>query len=168
MKSTDGLLVPPHPNSQSSTLVVCTGVIGQTPHIKKIAYAIKGLEGGGGFGDWEKLTKAFTMIDMFPKPRARTFKIQDREHAIAGIDKGPGMIRPKTRPSSPSPSSTSGLHATLLERTVTDTRVSPSSLQTPLDYTVDRSFNSTSVDETFQPTTPLWSSRMGSLNLARR
>ena len=149
VKSTDGLLTPPPPHSQPSTLVMSTGVIGQTLPIKKITSAIEGLKGkplGSRFEDWEKVAKAFMTTDTFPKLRARTFKIRDKEYAIAGIDKGAGMIHPNMGPPKPSPSSTSGLHATLLGCIVTDAAVSPASLQTALDYAIDRSFNSISVD----------------------
>ena len=149
VKSTDELLIPPPPNSQPATLVMSTGVIGQTLPIEKITSAIDGLKGqslGSGFEDWEKVAKAFMTTDTFPKLRARTFKIRDKEYAIAGIDKGAGMIHPNMGPPTPSPSSTSGLHATLLGCIVTDAAVSPTSLQTALDYAIDRSFNSISVD----------------------
>jgi len=62
------------------------------------------------------------------------------------MDKGAGMIHPDMGPPTSSPSSTSGLHATLLGCIVTDAAVSPTSLQTALDYAIDRSFNSISVD----------------------
>ena len=152
VKTTDGLLTPPPPNSQPSTLVMSTGVIGQTLPIEKITSAIRGLKGkplGSGFEDWERAAKAFMTTDTFPKLRARTFKIRDREYAIAGIDKGAGMIHPNMGPPPPAaspPSSVSGLHATLLGCIVTDAAVSPTSLQTALDYAIDRSFNSISVD----------------------
>jgi len=149
VKFTDELLDPPPPHSQPSTLVMSTGVIGQTLPIKKITSAIEGLKGrplGNRFEDWEKVAKAFTTTDTFPKLRARTFKIRDKEYAIAGIDKGAGMIHPDMGPPTPSPSPTSGLHATLLGCIITDAAVSPPSLQTALDYAIDRSFNSISVD----------------------
>jgi len=107
---------------------------------------LKGQSLGSGFEDWEKAAKAFMTTDTFPKLRARTFKIRDKEYAIAGIDKGAGMIHPDMGPPTPSPSSTSGLHATLLGCIVTDAAVSPTSLQTALNYAIDRSFNSISVD----------------------
>jgi glutamate N-acetyltransferase/amino-acid N-acetyltransferase len=151
VKSTDGLLDPPPSHSQPSTLVMSTGVIGPTLPIGKITSAIEGLKGGplgSGFEDWEKAARAFMTTDTFPKLRARTFKIRDKEYAIAGIDKGAGMIHPDMGPAAVhhSPSPTSGLHATLLGCIVTDVAVSPTSLQTALDYAIDRSFNSISVD----------------------
>lgn len=149
VKSTDELLNPPPPHSQPSTLVMSTGVIGQTLPIKKITSSIDGLKGkplGSGFEDWEKVAKAFMTTDTFPKLRARMFKIRDKEYAIAGIDKGAGMIHPSMGPPTPSPSSTSSLHATLLGCIITDAAVSPTSLQSALDYAIDRSFNSISVD----------------------
>lgn len=149
VKFGDELLTPPPPSSQPATLVMSTGVIGQTLPIGKITSAIEGLKGkalGSGFADWEKAAKAFMTTDTFPKLRARTFKIRDKEYAIAGIDKGAGMIHPVMGPPTPPPSSTSGLHATLLGCVATDAAVSPTSLQAALDYAIDRSFNSISVD----------------------
>ena len=149
VKSADELLTPPPPNSQPSTLVMSTGVIGQTLPITKITSAVEGLKQTrlqNRFEDWERAAQAFMTTDTFPKLRARTFKIRDKEYAIAGMDKGAGMIHPDMGPPAPSPSPTSGLHATLLGCILTDAAVSPTSLQAALDYAVDRSFNSISVD----------------------
>lgn len=57
--------------------------------------------------DWEKAIEAFVTTGAFPKLRARTFEIRDKERAIASTDKGAGMIRPDMGPPVPSPSSTS-------------------------------------------------------------
>ena len=57
--------------------------------------------------DWEKAIEAFVTTGAFPKLRARTFEIRDKERAIASTDKGAGTIRPDMGPPVPSPSSTS-------------------------------------------------------------
>jgi glutamate N-acetyltransferase/amino-acid N-acetyltransferase len=55
---------------------------------------------------------------------------------MAGIDKGAGMIAPNMGPP----------HATLLGVIATDAAIAPKALQTALNYAVDRSFNSITVD----------------------
>jgi len=58
---------------------------------------------------------------------------------MAGIDKGAGMIAPNMGPPQPP-------HATLLGVIATDAAIHPESLQSALNYAVDRSFNSITVD----------------------
>jgi glutamate N-acetyltransferase / amino-acid N-acetyltransferase len=144
VRATDALLEPPTGN-RSETLVMSTGVIGQTLPIQKILAGIQSLPTkrlGAGFDAWERAARAFMTTDTFPKLRARTFKINGREFRMAGMDKGAGMIHPDMGP----PASSGQLHATLLACILTDAAVSPKSLQSALTYAVDRSFNSISVD----------------------
>lgn len=141
VKATDALLDPPSP--EPSTLVMSTGVIGQTLPISKILTAITSSPSlGSTFESWENAAKAFMTTDTFPKLRSRKFMIRDKEYRMAGMDKGAGMIHPDMGP----PSAPAALHATLLGCILTDAAVSPQSLQTALTYAVDRSFNSISVD----------------------
>ena len=95
---------------------------------------------GSTFEAWERAARAFMTTDTFPKLRARRFEINGKEYRIAGMDKGAGMIHPNMGPPS------GQLHATLLGCVLTDAPVSPRSLQSALNYAVDRSFNSISVD----------------------
>ncbi|KAI0060661.1 arginine biosynthesis bifunctional protein ArgJ beta chain [Artomyces pyxidatus] len=136
--ATDALLSPA-PQDTSETLVMSTGVIGQTLPIAKIVSAIRGTSHatlGSGFAAWERAARAFMTTDTFPKLRARTFALGAREFRIAGIDKGAGMIHPNMGPP----------HATLLGCVATDAAVKPRSLQSALTYAVERSFNAISVD----------------------
>lgn len=146
VRATDDLLGSNPSSTASSTLVMSTGVIGQTLPIAKILSAIKSQSSatlGTGFDAWERAARAFMTTDTFPKLRARTFTVHGREYRLAGMDKGAGMIHPNIGP----PTSSSGqLHATLLGCILTDAAVSPQSLQNALTYAVDRSFNSISVD----------------------
>lgn len=145
VRATDALLQPPS-DGLSETLVMSTGVIGQTLPIQKILTGIKSLSLprlGSGFDSWERAARAFMTTDTFPKLRARTFTIRGKEYRLAGMDKGAGMIHPDMGP--PAPSS-GQLHATLLGCILTDASISPRSLQSALTYAVDRSFNSISVD----------------------
>ncbi|KAG8836101.1 hypothetical protein FRC17_010034 [Serendipita sp. 399] len=128
-----------------SSLVMSTGVIGQTLPIAKILSAVKGLTPDALDSTpekWEMAAKAFMTTDTFPKLRARTFELGGKEVRIAGIDKGAGMIHPDMGPASSAP----GLHATLLGVIATDAAISPPVLQEALTYAVNRSFNSISVD----------------------
>lgn len=152
--ATDSLLDSPK-STGDETLVMSTGVIGQTLPISKIVHGIESQASGVGFrqgtlgssfADWEKAAKAFMTTDTFPKLRARTFTIRGKEYRMAGMDKGAGMIHPDMGPPSSSASGPGQLHATLLGCIVTDAAVSPRSLQSALTYAVDRSFNSISVD----------------------
>ncbi|KAL1742321.1 arginine biosynthesis protein ArgJ [Schizophyllum fasciatum] len=123
-----------------STLVMSTGVIGQTLPIAKILDGIRASAGklGSDFAAWEQVAKAFMTTDTFPKMVARTFTLGDVTYRMAGIAKGAGMIHPDMAPALP--------HATLLGCVVTDAAVAPKALQKALAYAVDRSFNSISVD----------------------
>lgn len=141
VRATDALLDSPKANE---TLVMSTGVIGQTLPIAKILASIQTQTRatlGSGFDAWERAARAFMTTDTFPKLRARTFTIEGREYRMAGMDKGAGMIHPDM-----GPPSGGQLHATLLGCILTDAAVSPRSLQSALTYAVDRSFNSISVD----------------------
>ena len=145
VRATDALLEP-RTSDRSGTLVMSTGVIGQTLPIQKILAGIQSLSPkrlGAGFDSWERAARAFMTTDTFPKLRARTFQIKGKEYRMAGMDKGAGMIHPDMGPPT---SSTGQLHATLLGCILTDAAITPKSLQSALTYAVDRSFNSISVD----------------------
>ncbi|KAF5348063.1 hypothetical protein D9758_010025 [Tetrapyrgos nigripes] len=156
VKETDKLLPPSSSGTPDGheTLVMSTGVIGQTLPISKILSAIRSQrEGqaslGNDFAAWERAAKAFMTTDTFPKLRSRSFTIHGREYKLAGMDKGAGMIHPDMGPPSIGPMAAGAkgpLHATLLGCIMTDAAVSPASLQRALTYAVERSFNSISVD----------------------
>jgi glutamate N-acetyltransferase/amino-acid N-acetyltransferase len=157
--ATDALLVPasspspsPSPSASSETLVMSTGVIGQTLPISKILTALRPHSPltrtlGRGFAAWEAAARAFMTTDTFPKLRARTLPLANgRTYRIAGIDKGAGMIHPDMVGVPPRPTAPSALHATLLGCIATDAPVAPAALQSALDYAVQRSFNAISID----------------------
>ena len=128
-------------DSKGGTLVMSTGVIGQNLPIDKITGALPSLHTtlDSSPDAWSDLAKAFMTTDTFPKLRAKTFKLAGKDVRIAGIDKGAGMIAPSMGPPQPP-------HATLLGVIATDAAVEPKSLQKALEYAVDRSFNSITVD----------------------
>lgn len=86
---------------QEETLVMSTGVIGQTLPISKILSKLQSSSFksslSSSFESWENTAKAFMTTDTFPKLRSRTFKIGDSEYRMAGMDKGAGMIHPDMR-----------------------------------------------------------------------
>jgi len=145
-RATDALLPPSSSPSSSETLVMSTGVIGQTLPISKILTALQPRGAlaqtlASGFSAWEAAARAFMTTDTFPKLRARALSLGDgRTCRIAGIDKGAGMIHPDMAGPVGPP------HATLLGCIATDAPVAPVALQAALDYAVQRSFNAISVD----------------------
>ncbi|KAJ7126537.1 hypothetical protein C8R43DRAFT_1028386 [Mycena crocata] len=149
VRETDALLPPSTFTAENHTLVMSTGVIGQTLPISKIVAAIQ-LEAtpartlASDFSAWERAAMAFMTTDTFPKLRARTFTINGVEFRMAGMDKGAGMIHPDMGPANTA--FPAALHATLLATILTDAAVSPRSLQSALTHAVSRSFNSISVD----------------------
>ncbi|KAL1703912.1 arginine biosynthesis protein ArgJ [Schizophyllum commune] len=139
-RETDKAVLSAKGGANPSTLVMSTGVIGQTLPIAKILDGIRASAGklGSDFAAWEQAAKAFMTTDTFPKMVARTFTLGEVTYRMAGIAKGAGMIHPDMAPALP--------HATLLGCVVTDAAVAPKALQKALAYAVDRSFNSISVD----------------------
>ncbi|CAD6892815.1 unnamed protein product [Tilletia laevis] len=130
------------------TLVLSTGVIGVPLPMPTIRKALPHLANSNILSSspeaWLEVARAFMTTDTFPKLRARTFELAGRKCSIVGIDKGAGMIHPAM--TGPSPSSSGGLHATLLGLVATDAPISPAALQSSLEYAVSRSFNCISVD----------------------
>lgn len=129
------------------TLVMSTGVIGQHLPIDNITNSIPSLISSLSSSPdaWMSLARAFMTTDTFPKLRTRSFTLGDRIVKFAGIDKGAGMIAPNMGPPGsygPPPPP----HATLLGVIATDAAIAPEALQAALNYAVDRSFNSITVD----------------------
>lgn len=145
-RAVQGSLLAYKNQDKPNVLVMSTGVIGQQIPIKRIAPAITSTcfpTLSDSFESWDAAAKAFMTTDTFPKLRTKETVIpgQGRETPIrfAGIDKGAGMIHPRMGPPGPP-------HATLLGLVATDATVEPAALQKALDYAIDRSFNSISVD----------------------
>ncbi|KAJ7180505.1 ArgJ family-domain-containing protein [Mycena filopes] len=112
VRETDALLPPSTSLAENHTLVMSTGVIGQTLPISKIVAGIRSQATparslASDFSAWERAAQAFMTTDTFPKLRSRVFTINGTEYRMAGMDKGAGMIHPNMGPSN-------ALHATLL------------------------------------------------------
>lgn len=143
VRSVDQLLTPTTATTEQ-TLVVSTGVIGQTLPITNILPSIPTLYSSlqADPAAWLALARSFMTTDTFPKLRTKTFQLGGKEVRLAGIDKGAGMIHPSMGPPQP----VKPLHGTLLGMIATDAAISPDALQAALTYAVDRSFNSITVD----------------------
>lgn len=139
------------------SLVMSTGVIGQTLPIEKLLAGIRYFAStpaskgpdeesaplGQTFAHWERAARAFMTTDTFPKLRARSFTAGGQTYRLGGMTKGAGMIHPamgaRAMPAGPP-------HATLLGLILTDAPVSPQALQKALEHATARSFNAISVD----------------------
>ncbi|KAK6458381.1 uncharacterized protein RJT20DRAFT_126403 [Scheffersomyces xylosifermentans] len=122
-------------NPSNSTLVMSTGVIGNNLPIDNVLSGIPKLalsNLGNTHEHWIACATAICTTDTFPKLVTKQFQLNGNTYALAGLAKGAGMICPNM--------------ATLLGFFVTDAPVTPSALNQILKYSVDRSFNSISVD----------------------
>lgn len=122
-------------NEENSTLVMSTGVIGNTLPIDKILQGIPKLalnNLGSTHEHWLACANAICTTDTFPKLVSKDFNINGHKYSLAGLAKGAGMICPNM--------------ATLLGCFATDAPVTSRALSQILKYAVDRLFNSISVD----------------------
>ncbi|RYP40941.1 hypothetical protein DL769_011697 [Monosporascus sp. CRB-8-3] len=123
--------------AERGTIAMSTGVIGQRLPIKKILDNIpKAHEGlGDSHKHWLTAAWAICTTDTFPKLISRTFTLPSSPsigYRIAGTTKGAGMIHPNM--------------ATLLGVIATDAPISPAVMPAVLRHSVDRSFNSITID----------------------
>ena len=110
-----------------------TGVIGEPFHPSVITEHMAALVDGLELPDpdmWERAANAIRTTDTFPK--GFYSRIGDSESYVAGIAKGSGMIAPNM--------------ATMLAFIFTDMEISQSELQSYTENSVDKSFNSITVD----------------------
>ncbi|KAJ1994285.1 glutamate N-acetyltransferase [Coemansia sp. RSA 1358] len=119
-----------------STLVMSTGVIGQTLPIDKISQGVGHMELGESHEMWMRAAIAHMTTDTFPKLLSREVVFDSaggsKSFRMAGITKGAGMIHPNM--------------ATLLGTICTDAAVTQTLLDKALAYAVARSFNAISID----------------------
>jgi glutamate N-acetyltransferase/amino-acid N-acetyltransferase len=113
-------------------LVASTGVIGHRLPLSKIETGMRGLVAGlhdDGIPDAEA---GIMTTDRFPKIAFRRGEIGKQEVTLCGIAKGAGMIEPHM--------------ATMLAFIMTDAVIANEALDAVFRQSVDRSFNSVSVD----------------------
>ena len=136
-KAVDQCFDDPPDAEQPGTLVMSTGVIGKQLPIDRITNAIPKAHAalGSTHDHWLAVAKAICTTDTFPKLISRTFTLPSHPgttYSIAGMTKGAGMIHPNM--------------GTLLGVVCTDVKVEGTYLQDLLHSTVERSFNSISID----------------------
>jgi glutamate N-acetyltransferase / amino-acid N-acetyltransferase len=112
--------------------VAATGVIGQPLPVTRVADAIPEALAKLGAPQWERLARAFSTTDTFPKGSGATLDLDGHSVNIAGIAKGSGMVMPNM--------------ATMLVFIFTDARIDSGLLQTLVSQHVQTTFNAITVD----------------------
>ncbi len=115
-------------------LISSTGVIGEQLPIEKIIQALHtlALKNNKLNQNWLSFAKAITTTDTFPKGVCKKTSIKNKSYNIIGVSKGSGMIAPNM--------------ATMLAFIFTDANLSSKALNRLLKSTVQKSFNSITVD----------------------
>jgi glutamate N-acetyltransferase/amino-acid N-acetyltransferase len=113
-------------------LVASTGVIGHRLPLRKIEAGMRGLVTGLNDGGIQDAEAGIMTTDRFPKIAFRKGEIGQREVTLCGIAKGAGMIEPHM--------------ATMLAFVMTDAAIGNDVLDTVFRRSVERSFNSITVD----------------------
>jgi len=120
-------------NLKAEALVMSTGVIGVQLDMSKIEKGVElaSKELQESDDAWHLAAKGIMTTDMFPKITSSRFG-KASPISIAGIAKGAGMIHPNM--------------ATMLSVLCTDAKITAACLDKALKYSVERSFNSVTVD----------------------
>ncbi len=116
----------------NQVLVASTGIIGLQLPMDKIFTGIDHVCEKKSAEGWSNFAKAIMTTDTQPKTASGSFSINDHTISILGIAKGAGMIHPNM--------------ATMIACIVTDAAITTDALQSALAASVERSFNSLSVD----------------------
>jgi glutamate N-acetyltransferase/amino-acid N-acetyltransferase len=115
-----------------SVLVASTGIIGRNLQVEKIKSGIPKVVKVLSAKGIDAATKAIMTTDTFSKEITLKFEIGDKIVTICGVAKGAGMIAPDM--------------ATLLVFIFTDINIAKGILKSSLKSSVDKSFNSITVD----------------------
>ena len=118
-------------SSSEDVFIASTGVIGEILPDRKITDSLEELNEKLG-SDWGAAAEAIGTTDTYLKGSFKRAKIGETEVTIAGIAKGSGMIAPDM--------------ATMLAFIYTDAEISHDILQYLLTNSVEKSFNSITVD----------------------
>ncbi|HKV03536.1 MAG TPA: bifunctional glutamate N-acetyltransferase/amino-acid acetyltransferase ArgJ [Candidatus Acidoferrales bacterium] len=118
----------------SQILVCSTGVIGAPLRVEKILAAVPhvALSRSAEAGAFEEFARSIMTTDTRPKWATARFRVGGRQVRILGCAKGSGMIEPNM--------------ATMLAFIATDAAVAPALLDRALRASVERTFNSITVD----------------------
>ncbi|MBL4689868.1 MAG: bifunctional glutamate N-acetyltransferase/amino-acid acetyltransferase ArgJ [Rhodospirillales bacterium] len=116
----------------SKIFAASTGVIGEPLAVEKITTALPDFKAALAGADWNGAARAIMTTDTYPKGATAKADIGGVTVTLNGIAKGSGMIHPDM--------------ATMLAFVFTDAALPSGVLQTLLAASVDRSFNSITVD----------------------
>ncbi|KJJ85064.1 bifunctional ornithine acetyltransferase/N-acetylglutamate synthase protein [Candidatus Omnitrophus magneticus] len=117
---------------EETVLVSSTGVIGKPLNMNVIKKALPELKNNLSATAIVDAAEGIVTTDRFSKISSRAIKIGNKNITILGIAKGAGMIRPDM--------------ATMLSYVFTDANISEIAIEKALIKSVDKSFNSISVD----------------------
>lgn len=117
---------------RESILVASTGIIGRRLPVEKIKSGIPELVKNLSYQGIDAAKRAIMTTDTFPKEVTLKFELGGKAITICGVAKGAGMIAPDM--------------ATLLVFILTDADIAKSILAISLKSSVDKSFNSITVD----------------------
>jgi glutamate N-acetyltransferase / amino-acid N-acetyltransferase len=112
--------------------VAATGVIGAPLPISRVADGVPAAFAQMETPQWEKLARAFSTTDTFPKGSGTTFDLDGHQVSISGIAKGSGMVAPNM--------------ATMLVFIFTDIAIEAAVLQDMVSTHVKTTFNAITVD----------------------
>ena len=118
-------------SSAEDVFIASTGVIGEILPDEKITAALAELYENLG-SDWKAAAESISTTDTYSKGSYKKIKIGSTEVTIGGIAKGSGMIAPDM--------------ATMLAFVFTDAEIPHNILQSLLSNSVEKSFNSITVD----------------------
>ena len=116
----------------SKIFIASTGVIGEPLAVEKIISSLPMLKADLSEMEWENSAKAIMTTDTFTKGATQTTEIGGEKITINGIAKGSGMIHPDM--------------ATMMAFVFTDASLPANVAQSLLTNSVDRSFNSITID----------------------
>lgn len=116
----------------TSVLPFSTGVIGEQLPMDKIRSGIDRLVPALSNDTWFDAARGIMTTDISPKMATRTIELTDGTVTLTGFAKGSGMIQPNM--------------ATMLAYVFTDADLAPADVQQCLEQSVERSFNSITVD----------------------
>ncbi|HEY9167226.1 MAG TPA: bifunctional glutamate N-acetyltransferase/amino-acid acetyltransferase ArgJ [Candidatus Kryptonia bacterium] len=118
---------------RNEVLIASTGVIGRQLPVHEIVDSLPGLARELKTGSDTIFAQSIMTTDKFPKQVAAEFTLaKGKKYRIGGVAKGAGMIHPNM--------------ATMLCFVTTDAKVEEAKLRSALSASVDRSFNTITVD----------------------
>ncbi len=118
--------------SEKSILPSSTGIIGKRLPVEKIIKGIDNIKLGSSIESVKSFARSIMTTDTFPKIASKRFSYRGKKYSILGFAKGAGMIYPNM--------------ATMLSFILTDANLKKDEMRKMLKRSVEKSFNSITVD----------------------